>query len=145
MNNESKIDRVYIRKEDKKVYDKLQDEDPTSPFFERENREVYMVALARGFIDGERLGLNNREGFIRLATLKSKDKAIIKAIAVQEEETLGILGDKEKVYKIANEYAAGGLQLLKERVLKQNIGSYVKRLESELIETFDNSKVFIRD
>lgn len=138
MVNESKVDRVYIRKDDKEVYDQLQKKDPTSPFYKKENRVVYMAALARGFKDGGRLELNNREGFIRLTTLKEKNKAIIKAIAVQEENTLDVLGDKEKVYKIADEYAAGGLQLLKGKVLEQNSGSYVKKLESELMETFNN-------
>lgn len=49
-----------------------------------------------------------------------------------------MLNDKEKVYKIANEYAAGGIQLLKKRIFGQNFGSYSKRLESELKKAYED-------
>lgn len=139
--SEDKTDRVYIRTDDREgIYDKLLDENGL--FEHLENRIPYMLALTRGFQEGVRLDLEEEktEGFILVKTLKERDKALIKTIAISEEEDLSVLNNKKKVFRIADEYAAGGIQLLKERIFGKNFGSYGKRLESELKESYDNIK-----
>lgn len=127
-------DRVYIRKADRSVYDQLNNKMKSSPFYKKKNRVLYMAALVIGFTDAERLELTSKEGYILLESLEDVDKAIIKAIAVAEEGDLNALVDKEKVYTIADEYAAGGIQLLKDEILGGGYGSYIKKLESRLVE-----------
>ena len=131
-------DRLYIGKSDKKDYDRLLEKD--SPFAGRENKDLFMMALIIGFHEGTRAKLEKKEGFFLLYHLNDKENSIIKSIAVAEEGDLNILLDKKKVYSIAEEYAAGGIKLLKDKVLSGGYGSYIKKLESELIDGFERIK-----
>lgn len=131
-------DRLYIRKSDRKDYERLLEKD--SPFVGKENKDLFMGALITGFHEGTRLKLDKKKGFFLLYHLDDKEKSIIKAIAVAEEGDLNILLDKKKVYSIAEEYAAGGIKLLKDKVFSGGYGSYIKKLESELIDEFERIK-----
>ena len=127
-------DRLYIRKSDRKDYDRLLEKD--SPLVGKENKDLFMMALITGFHEGTRIKLDKREGFFFLYHLNDDENSIIKAIAVAEEGDLNILLDKKKVYLIVEEYAAGGIKLLKDKVFSGGYGSYIKKLESELIDEF---------
>jgi len=131
-------DRLYIRKSDRKDYDRLLEKD--SPFVGKENKDLFIMALIIGFHEGTRIKLDKKEGFFLLYHLNDKENSIIKAIAVAEEGDLNILLDKKKVYSIAEEYAAGGIKLLKDKVFSGGYGSYIKKLESELIDEFERTK-----
>lgn len=130
-------DRVYINKKDREIYQKLQ-EKTISPFKGKDNRVLYMLTLALGFVEGERIEFSpgERLGYILLKTLEDEDKAIINAIAVYEKGDLSILGHKKEVYTIADEYAASGIQLLKDEVFGGKYGTFLKKLEYRLIETY---------
>jgi len=131
-------DRLNIRKSDRKDYDRLLEKD--SPFAGKENKDLFMMALIIGFHEETRVKLDRKEGFILLYHLNDKENSIIKAITVGEEGDLNILLDKKKVYSIAEEYAAGGIKLLKDKVFSGGYGSYIKKLESELIDEFERIK-----
>lgn len=127
-------DRLNIRKSDRKDYDRLLEKD--SPFAGKENKDLFMMALIIGFHEETRVKLDRKEGFFSLYHLNDKENSIIKAIAVAEEGDLNILLDKKKVYSIVEEYAAGGIKLLKDKVFTGGYGSYIKKLESDLIDEF---------
>ncbi len=127
-------DRLNIRKSDRKDYNRLLEKD--SPFSGKENKDLFMMALIIGFHEETRVKLDGKEGFFLLYHLNDKENSIIKAIAVAEEGDLNILLDKKKVYSIVEEYAAGGIKLLKDKVFSGGYGSYIKKLESELIDEF---------
>jgi len=131
-------DRLNIRKSDRKDYDRLLEKD--SPFAGKENKDLFMMALIVGFHEEIRVKLDGKEGFFLLYHLNDKENSIIKAIAVAEEGDLNILLDKKKVYSIVEEYAAGGIKLLKDKVFSGGYGSYIKKLESELIDEFERIK-----
>lgn len=131
-------DRLYIRKSDRKDYDRLLEKD--SPLVGKENKDLFTMALITGFHEGTRVKLDKREGFFLLYHLNNEENSIIKAIAVAEEGDLNILLDKKKVYSIAEEYAAGGIKLLRDKVFSGEYGSYIKKLESELIDEFERIK-----
>jgi len=131
-------DRLNIRKSDRKDYDRLLEKD--SPFAGKENKDLFMMALIIGFHEETRVKLDGKEGFFLLYHLNDKENSIIKAIAVAEEGDLNILLDKKKVYSIVEEYAAGGIKLLKDKVFSGGYGSYIKKLESELIDEFERIK-----
>ena len=101
-----------------------------------ENKRVFMMAMVMGYIMESRKPLKKRyqSGILRTESLKPEDKAIIKALALAEEKDLSIYSDKRKIYTIAEEYASGGIKYLKEDVFGKQHGSYVKRLESDLVE-----------
>jgi dnd system-associated protein 4 len=130
MTKEKTPDRVNIRKSDKKDYDRLKEKD--SPFAGCENKDLFIMSMMVGFHEGSRLELDKKEGFVRTEYFSEREKAIIKAIAINEEANLEVLRDKEYVYSIAEEYAAGGIKILKEKALGDDFANYFKRLESDL-------------
>ncbi len=131
-----KPDRLYVDKDDFKDFKLLQDE-KDSPFHKRENKDVFIMAMMIGLKNGPRIPLKNREGFFREEYLTNEERSIIKAIAISEEKKLSVLLDMEKVYQIAEEYAKAGIKYLKDSVFKKRDGSYLNRLESELLEDFE--------
>jgi hypothetical protein len=48
-----------------------------------------------------------------------------------------VLLDEQKVYSIAEQYATGGVKLLKNKVFSGEYGSYAKKLESDLLRQYD--------
>ena len=136
---ENKVpDRLNIRKSDRKDYDRLLEKD--SPFAGKENKDLFMMAMIIGFQEGSRTPLDKKEGFVRIEYLNEREKSVIKAISVTEGGDLSVLADKRKVYSLAEEYAAGGIKLLKGKVFSGGYGSFIKKLESELVEGFEKIK-----
>jgi dnd system-associated protein 4 len=138
MNENKAPDRLNIRKSDRGDYARLLEKD--SPFVGKENKDLFMMAMMIGFREGSRSPLDKKEGFVRIEYLNEKEKSIIKAIVVAEEGDLSVLANKGKVYSIAEEYAAGGIKLLKNKVFSGGYGSFIKKLESELVEEFEKIK-----
>lgn len=128
-------DRFYIRKSDIEEYKRLKERD--SPLEKKSNKDLFILALSIGYFEGIRLELDNKEGFVRTEYLSDKDKSLISALAVAEEGSLDVLLDKKKVYSIAEEYAAGGIRQLKERVFSGGYASFSKVLESEMLDEFE--------
>jgi hypothetical protein len=54
------------------------------------------------------------------------------AIAISEAKNLDVLADKSKVFLIAEEYANGGIHLLKQEIFEKDHADFSKRLESLL-------------
>lgn len=131
MSSKEAPDKVFIS--DRDTYDRLKNHGPIKG---KKNRVYYMAALAYGWINGERIELESKEGYLRTSYLKDSDKALIKAIAVAEKDDLNVLTEKDKVYSIADEYAASGVILLEGAVFGKS-GSFQKKLEKKLIRKND--------
>jgi len=128
-------DRLFINRRDREDYERLKRRD--SPFAGKENKELFMLALVAGYVDGNRIPLKDRDGFVRLEYLNDREKSIIKAIAITEEDNLDVLLDEDKVYTIAEEYAASGIKLLKSNVLQE---CYIKKFENKVLEKYNKIK-----
>jgi len=124
--------RLSIRKSDRSEYERLQEKD--SPLRDRANKDLFMMAMITGFCENNKVKLDARDGFIFDHYLTPKDLTVMKAIAIAESDSLSILLDKRQVYSIAEEYATGGILLLKNEIFGGDYGSYAKRLESKIIE-----------
>jgi hypothetical protein len=125
----------YINKQDRALYEELL-RDKNSPFREKDNKDVFLMAMTIGFAEGLRMKLDKREGFFRAEYLKPKEWALIAAVSVADKGNLNPLLDKKEEYAIAEEYAAGGVRLLKDKVFGGDFGSYGRKLESELLNAF---------
>jgi hypothetical protein len=130
--------RLYIDRSDREKYDRLLEKDGV--FAGKDNKDIFMIAMAIGYSRGVRVKLTRKEGYVRFEYLKDRDKSIIKAVAVAATATLDVLLDKKKVYSIAEEYARGGIKLLVDMVFGGGFGSFEKKLESELVEEFEKIK-----
>lgn len=139
MTREKILDRVSIRHSDRKNYERLREKD--SPFFGKENKDLFIFAMITGYREGSRIKLDKKYGFVRIEYFNGREKAIIKSIAIAEEGDLEVLLDEKKVYLIAEEYASGGIKIIKNKALGGEFGSYFKRLESELIEEYEKAVV----
>lgn len=139
MNKEKVVDRVNIRESDRKEYERLKERD--SPFSGKENKDLFIMAMITGFHEGSRIELDKKYGFVRTEYFSEREKAIIKTIAIYEEGNLEVLNNEEKVYSIAEEYAAGGIKILKNKVFGGEFASYFKILESELIDELKKDMV----
>lgn len=130
--SEKEPDRLYIEKDDRATcYDVLSRERMLK---DRKNRELFMMAMMIGLSRGSRVPLKKREGFFLAKELDDEQQYIIKAVAVQEMKgELEILKDIREVYKIAEEYANGGIHILKDIVVGDEPGTVATKLESILL------------
>jgi len=93
--------------------------------------------MVSGYYEGSRVKIKKKEGYVRESYLNPEDRALINALAVSEEGNLNVLLDAQRVFSIAEEYATGGIRLLKARVFGEEYGSYTKKLESELLRAYE--------
>jgi hypothetical protein len=138
MTEKKKVDRVYVDRKDLADFNRLKEKD--SPFSNCQSKDIFLAALVVGYHEGGRIPLKNREGYFRTEYLTDEERTLIKAVAIATEGDLNVLLDEQKIYSIAEEYATGGISLLKARVFSDEYGSYVKKLESDLLRTYE--KVF---
>lgn len=139
MSDEKIPDRVSIRKSDRQEYDRLKEKD--SPLAGRENKDLFIIAMITGYHEGSRIELDKKDGFVRTEYFNEKEKSLIKAIAIEEEGNLEVLRNKEKIFSVAEEYAAGGIKILKDKALGGEFANYFKRLEAELNDELEKTVV----
>jgi dnd system-associated protein 4 len=129
----STIDRLYVdEKGDKKIYDMLKSDEP---FFKNYtgNKELFLFAMALGFKNQKPLPFSGKRlGYFLEKDLKYEDYVLLNAIAINETKSLDILTDKEKIFKIAEEYAHGGLTILHKEIGPGKFGSFSKNFELKL-------------
>lgn len=140
--------RLAIDTEDRKIYKELKE---SGPLVGIDNSPMFMLAMVIGYRKGIRLPLKSRDQFIQGTYLHKEQKSIIKAIAIFEEKDVKILFDPKKVYSIAEEYAHGGIRVLKElsnsrldfsKKLVSELSDAIKENEKEILEF---SEIKIRD
>lgn len=125
-------DRIYIDKNDRELYNKLEDD----IFKGKTRKEEFLLAMAIGFKNRIRRPLNSKEGFFLIKDLRPEDEALINALAVFENG-FEILSNKEEVFKIAEEYAHAGIKVLADEIRQSSFGSFYKKFEKELFELFE--------
>lgn len=137
MSQRKKIDRLYIDKKDLDDWRRLKDKD--SPFAGFDNKDIFVAAMAVGYNEGSNIELKSKEGYFFSDNLKPDELALVRAIAVAEEGSLNVLLDEQKVFSIVEQYATGGVKLLKNKVFSGEYGSYAKKLESDLLRQFERN------
>lgn len=134
--------RLSIGPGDREIYNELREND--MPLSGLDNTRIFLMSMAIGFRHHARLELKSRDQFIQGRYVKKEEKSIIKAIAIFEEKDVKVLFDSKKVYTIAEEYAHGGLKILKE--MSNSRGSFSKKLVSELLEEIkENEKDILEE
>ncbi|MGA2682031.1 MAG: RNA-binding domain-containing protein [Candidatus Bathyarchaeia archaeon] len=134
MSERKKPDRFYVEKKDREDWNRLKDKD--SPFAGADNKDVFIAAMMTGYFEKAEFELKTKDGYFFADNLKPQEEAIVKAIAVSKTGSLNVLLDTERVYEIAEQYATGGLKILKNKVFSGEYGSYSKKLEAELLRQY---------
>lgn len=127
-------DRLNIDPKDRELYEKISEEVPL--FQEKNRKEQFLFAVAFGFSNGMRVPLKSRDGFFLRKDLKMEDEALINAVALHDEDDVGILSDKGSVYRIAEEYAHAGIKLLTEKIASVEFGTFWKQFEKHMHEAY---------
>jgi dnd system-associated protein 4 len=115
-------------------------EETSSPFYGKTMKQVFMYALGLGFKNKKRLPIKKRTGIIPVRSLSDKDIAILKAVAICETKTIDTMfgENAQNIFKIAEEYANGGIELLYYQVFNPEPGDVDKRLEQPLREILNS-------
>jgi len=127
-------DRLYVEKSVYEEFNRLAQKD--SPLSSKQAKHIFMLAMALGFKNELRSRIETKKELVRLEYVHDNEKSVINALAVHEEG-LAVLLDKNRVYRIAEEYASGGIKLLNEMVFSKKGGSFIKKLESDLLQEYE--------
>ncbi|WP_193063710.1 hypothetical protein [Oceanobacillus oncorhynchi] len=130
--------RIYVRKKYIDIYRELRTDKLSSPQIFTENKDLFTLCCTLGFRSGNRNKLKNAEMLLWSGTLDDHQEAVLKVIAVKssEDRNLNILDDIDKVYKIAEQYADYGMEILIEEIFKP----YIKEQESGALTIVYNEK-----
>ena len=136
-------DRIYIRKEDREIYESIKKSDGDLKGIS--NIELFLIAMMLGYNEKGKQGLKGlrstaRDGFVREESFPSEAWYIIKSIAVYEEEYMEVLLSKNKMFDIAEKYAIVGIKEL-EKEYFENEHNFLKRMEKLLIDEFDFQEI----
>jgi hypothetical protein len=130
-------DRLYIDKNDRKLYENIELDENGDKFFEGKTRkDQFIFAMATGFINNVHQPLDTKENFFLTKDLRREDEAIINAVALFAND-IEILKDTEKVFKIAEEYAHAGVNILNDKIKSTVHGSFWKHYEKDLHESYN--------
>ncbi|MET3699835.1 dnd system-associated protein 4 [Bacillus oleivorans] len=130
--------RIYVRKKYIDIYRELRTDKPSSPRIFTENKDLFVLCSTIGFKFGKRNELKNTEMLLWSGTLDEHQDTILKAIAVKssDEQNLSILDDQEKVYRIAEQYADKGMEILIVEIFQP----YIKEQEDGTLTIVYNEK-----
>lgn len=127
-------DRLYIDKDDRQLYEKLEEEEM---FNGRTRKEEFLFTMAIGFKNKIKRPLDKNEGFFLTKDLRPEDETLINALAIWETNSVDVLSNKEEVFKIAEEYAHGGVRILHDSIGSTQFGSFSKQFEKTLHEIYE--------
>lgn len=130
MNEEDGPELVYVDIDNKHYYDDIR-------FIQGyERKDQFLFAMAFGFINDFHPPLKRKDFITRTSYLKN-DMPIINALALLiSNGDVDILSNRKEVFKIAEEYANGGIQLLSDEK-RFKYGTFEKSLEKILVDIYD--------
>ncbi len=134
----SEPDRLNIEEKDKEIYDKLLAKgSPLSRTNGFENKDIFFLAMCLGFDAERQVELKKRldGGYILSKYLSEEDMTIMYSIAA-EAEGLKVLSNRKRVFDIAEQYAAGGIHILNDKIFTGEFGDFTKHLENQLLKKF---------
>jgi len=103
---------VVVDQQSRDYFDTLVGEED-SPFYGVQRIDLFMFALGYGRKRSGRIELGSgRHALFNRPSLSDQQEWIIKSIAAYEERDPQVLRDEKRVYKIAQEYARGGIEEL---------------------------------
>lgn len=130
--DDRKVDRIYIEKEDKEKYDRLQE---TNFFQGKTNSQLFLFAICYALKNGGgKHPIKNRLGYFRLESTREEEIMLLKTLAMYDSGNVDILTDDKQLYSIAEEYANFGIKILSETYESTQFGSFYKIIEKDINE-----------
>jgi dnd system-associated protein 4 len=126
------VDKFYVDVKAHKLFRDLVNE-PHSPFYNKDMKDVFIFAMSLGFCMNKRKPLEKKKDIADIDVFKEHEKTLIMCIASKIEGKIDILVDETKVFRIAEEFANGGIDTLHALIFEKK-GEPVKNLDKEIIE-----------
>ena len=129
--------RIIYDNDDKEIYDKLRNS--SGIFNNLDLIDLFAIALIYGKKSGRKTELGKGAiGRIRESTISnSKVKDLMMVIAVEETGNMDVLSDPNEYFRICEEYAKTGIQLLEKDYI-ENGDDLINDLEMEMFEFYDD-------
>jgi len=131
------VNKFYVDGKMHKLFKEITEE-PHSPFYKKDIKDVFIFSLALGFILGKRIKLEGRKDIADIDVFTEKQILLIKSIAIKITKELEILIDEKEIFKIAEEYANGGIPLLYELIFKNK--DPIKALDKKIVSLAEKKK-----
>lgn len=124
---------VAIDEEDRKEYEELQKAEEI--FRELDWKDIFIIAVGWGIRKNSRKPIQKQYsgGLFRISYLREEDEALLAAAAMYALSD-EVLADGEKVIKIAEEYAHGGIHELWDWVRSTSLDTVEKDFEREVVK-----------
>jgi len=126
------VDKFYVDVKAHKLFRNLVDQ-PYSPFYNKDIKDVFIFAMSLGFRMNKRKPLEKKKDIADIDVFKEHEKTLIRCIASQVEGKIDILIDEAKIFRIAEEFANGGIDILHDLIFEKK-GEPIKNLDKEIIE-----------
>jgi len=122
-------------------------ESEQSPFYSghrkgaANQRNVLLHGMALAFRDEAKKSFKGGYSVFQNSILQDEEKALITAIAISELGLDALLPENhKKAYKLAEEYANGGIDIVYNMVFKSGHGDSLLNFETEISETLEKYK-----
>lgn len=95
-------------------------------------KDVFVLAAAIGFDQGLQQKIESRHALANLSSLSDDQRWFLKTIAMKNQNDIDLLQDKSQIYKIAGEFATGGVEYLDK--LRRSPEDMRTRLSTDIIK-----------
>lgn len=145
MNKKDSIvsDRLSREVGTKSTYNNLlESQGPLNKERKKYTRDIFKLALAFGYDNNSRLPLESKDNFLNKTNFGDALPSLINALAItKSDKGINILADASgEIYKVAEEYANGGLELLNS---KYNDGDeeFIELLRLKILDLNENNRI----
>ena len=125
--------QIYISKTAKEIFTNMKLS--YAEFKHLENKDLLFLAFIFGYVNNKRKPIPKNEmeqsGFTREKYLTDQENAILKAVAIEEKNSIEIIDNIAETYSITEEYANGGIDYLKKFIFADP-ATTVKKLSAFL-------------
>jgi dnd system-associated protein 4 len=125
-------DRFYVQKSKHRLFQELSARE-TGPL--EQMKDVFLLAAAVGYRKGLRRPLEDERqhvGFWHYFS-EARDIPLLQCIAIAETKDVAVMGDRNTIVEIAQEYANGGIDLLAE-MLHEDRDATLVSMATELLD-----------
>ena len=125
------VEKFYIDNSDRAIYDKLEKE---LQIKKMNKKDLFMFAFATGYKNNISSPLEKKLEFFWANNLRTEDEIILKSIVLKKCNNFEILQNHEELVRIVQEFAHGGISIIKEKLTQH--GSFIKQMEKEIEEEY---------
>lgn len=141
--DESVANRLSRDKDTRSTYNELLERSgPLNKGNKRYSRDIFILALAYGYINNIRIPLEKSEQFVNYENMGDNLPVFLKALGItNSDEGVEILSAiPSEIYEVSEQYANGGLDLLNSEYVGHE-DEFIENLRLKIIELNDNDKI----